>query len=282
MKHVIRAVSLSAALLLGGLGLAGSGAATAEAAPSSLGWLRVSPAAGNISTPIDVLSQARCPAGEAVVVSLEGPRIPTQGDLGYIVGNTAISALPITDTRQLYVPLSVTIRDWFGRNVPDVKPTGTYTLILTCRDKMRSSQTFGSYTARISISRDGRYQALGEAAKPLGIVVGTADPVASGELSTPTPVPGGTGTPSGSPTAPSSGTASPAPSSTATAGTGTPAGSPSIPESSPVAAAASSDAPGSSSALTVLVLGGAVLLVVAVATLMRRRSRPSSASSETG
>lgn len=170
----------------------------AQADTTSIGWLRVSPATGTLDTPVDVLSQAQCPAGESVVVGITGPKIPTTGGLGYIVGNTAIEALPETDTAQLYVPLSLTIGAWFGRNVPGVTPRGTYTITLVCRDKMRSSKTYGSYTAKLAIAGTGAYKALGEAAKPLGIQIGSSDPFAGGVV-TEEPSAGGEATPTTAP-----------------------------------------------------------------------------------
>jgi hypothetical protein len=247
------------------------GASPAQAEPGTLGWLRVSPATGTVDTPIDVLSQAQCPAGESVVVAIDGPRIPSKGDLGFIVGNTAISALPVTDTQQLYVPLSLTIGDWFGRNVPRAKPVGTYTLTLTCRDRLRSSEVFGSYTARISIAKDGTYRALGEASRPLGIQVGAADPVSGGAVPSPS-TPGVTG---GSGAAPSTTPQGVVPSQAADPRASSslaptePAVEAQAGPSAPVATDAGATGPGP---LPIALLGVAVAIVAGVVVANRRRA----------
>ncbi|MFN8028502.1 MAG: hypothetical protein U0W40_19725 [Acidimicrobiia bacterium] len=159
----LTALALAALVSLAALLVLGQG--TARASDRDLGWLRLTPDQGRIDVAVDATTQSRCPKGEAVVVSVAGPGVPRNDDIGYIVGNTAISALTPQGSGQLTVPLALTFKDWFADNAPGVKPKGTYTLTLVCRDRLRGSKTYGEYVAQVAIA-GGKFRALGAAAQP--------------------------------------------------------------------------------------------------------------------
>jgi hypothetical protein len=201
--------TVALAVLCGVLGITAPAAAADQ-----VGWLRVTPAAGTIDTAMDALTEKACPGGTHVVATVTGPGIPSTGDIGNILGNTNIDALPPTESGQLYVPLQYTLRDWFGRNVPGAKPQGTYTVSVICRDAFRSTVTFGSFDAQVAIAANGGYRALGEAAKPFdttrkteelpGVVVpdSTASAAPAPSASAAGETPAASPTPSGAASAP--------------------------------------------------------------------------------
>jgi hypothetical protein len=265
MRHTAARLLLASALaLVGVVGLSTSPASATVSPPGpDLGWMRLQPTQGTIDDAVDGLAQAKCPGGEAIVVQLTGPGIPTTREVGYLVGNTALTALPPTPTGQLWVPMSLTFRDWFGRNVPGVTPAGTYTLTTICRDAIKSAVTYGHYSAQVSITKAGGFTALGAAAQPFNTTKGEKDPLANVTAS-----PGATASPSAgsgssapATAAPSgSGTQTPAPG--ATPGTSTGSGS----------VAASSPTSQSGGGVRVILLGlGALLLIVAGAIALRAR-----------
>ena len=158
-RAIARPAALALAALVVAVGLVGGAVTPAAAVDDTLGWMRLSPAAGRTDIAVDALTQGGCQRGEAVVMAITGPGIPRTGDIGYIVGNTAISALAPTQSGQLSVPLRLTFKDWFAGNAPGVKPRGTYTLRLVCRDRLRASKSYGEYVAQVAIS-GGRFRAL--------------------------------------------------------------------------------------------------------------------------
>ncbi len=251
-------------------------AAPAGAADEDLGWFRLTPAQGSLDDAIDGLTQAPCPAGEAIVVGLTGPGIPTGGDIGYIVGNTALSALPPTESGQLYVPLNLTLRDWFARNAPGLAPAGTYRVVLTCRAALRGSVTYGTFSADVAIAKAGTYRALGEAAKPFNTGQAPVDPLA-GVTEAPSPAAS-----AGAPTPPQP-TPSGAVSQTAPGeapGAVTDGSSPSGAASPRADAATQVTDSGSSARLLLLALGVLLVAAAAFAALRRRPAPTASATPE--
>lgn len=283
-QALVRTVVASAVALMASMALSTGPAAAAD---NTLGWLRMTPAKGPITKAVDVLAQGSCPGGNAVLVKMTGPGIPESPEIGMMVGNTLVSALPKTESGQLYVPLSLSFQDWFARNVPGAKPNGTYTLTLICRDSLRGSQRFGNYVGSVAIA-NGVFTALGESAKPLDTQKQTNDPYGVQQPSSaPTPgavvpPPGGSAAPapsaSSAPSSAPSASANAQPSSGATAadpsqGTDAQAGSVTQP------VAATSD---SGSATRTFLLGlGAVLLIAAgvLAYAQRRRAAEAPAGS---
>jgi hypothetical protein len=271
--------ALRGLVLTGVVGLvAATASAPASAADTDLGWLRMTPATGTTFDALDTLTQAPCPGGESVIGTITGPGIPDDPRIGYIVGTTFISALPPTESGQLLVPLQLTLRDWFGRNVPGVTPAGTYTITVTCRDSLRGSITYGSFSGQLAIAKDGTYRALGEAAKPFTTTKKTNDPIAELTASAAPAVPA-TPAPSDAASAPAQ-SAAPQPTQSAPQPA---AGAPSAPSTDevPVAAATgSSTADSGSSWSWLLVLGGAGLLVVAFLAAGRSRRSPEPVSEQ--
>jgi hypothetical protein len=268
MMHAItRVVVVSAIAAMSALGLAAAPASAVNTPPGpELGWMRLQPASGTIDDAVDGLTETKCPQGEAIIVSVAGPGIPTKGDIGYIVGNTALTALPPTQSGQLWVPLNLTFRAWFGRNVPGFTPAGTYTLTAICRDPLKSLVSFGHFSASVTIAKSGTFKALGDAALPFNTTKGEKDPLA-----------GITASPSSGATTPGSAAPSAgAPSSTASAAPGqdpTAAAPGATPDTTSTNAAAASD---SGSGVRLALLGfGALLLVGAALVALRARSAAS-------
>jgi len=266
MRHAVsRVLGLSALVVVVLVGVVAPPASATPTPPGpDLGWMRLQPAQGTIDDAVDGLTQSKCPGGEAIVVGLTGPGIPARSDLGLMVGNTALTALPPTPTKQLWVPLSLTFRDWFGRNVPGFTPAGTYTLTTICRDALKASTSFGHFTAQVAISKAGKFQALGAAAAPFNTTKGEKEPVS---VTPGSPSPGATASPGGS-AAPSS--TSPG-SNGATGATGGQSANPQ-PSAQAGSTTAASSSGASGSGVRVALLGlGALLLAGAGAFAYRSR-----------
>lgn len=159
-------------------------AAPARAADKDLGWLRFEPAKGANGDVMSVLTQAPCPGGEAIIVKVTGPNVATDGSVGNMVGVTQIKILKPTLSGQLLVPLSFTFRDWIGVNSVQIKPNAPYSLTLVCRDLIRGSETFGSFTGQVVFDGKGNWRAIAEAAKPFDTELKPEDPL-GGVLPTP-------------------------------------------------------------------------------------------------
>jgi hypothetical protein len=258
----------------------------ASAAEPEPGWLRLSPATGTLDVPVDSLSQAACPAGTNVQMTMTGPGIPNDKGLGLLVGNTFITALPSTPTRQLYLPIPVTLGTWFGRNVPGLVPSGTYTLTLICRAALKP-MVLGAFTGKIAIAKDRTYKALGETAKAFNVMP-AADPdqesVPSPTASASQPAAGGAGSPTATTTTP--GSAAPSTAGTPSPGSGVPSASASgsTGDVDANAAAIPSSASDSGPALlSKLALAGVVLILGLLGlSALRSRSRPRADAEPTG
>jgi hypothetical protein len=282
----VYARALAAAALVLSLSTAFSG--SASAADPQPGWLRLTPSSATIDDPIDVLSQAPCPTGTNIQVTLTGPGIPNDPMLGSVVGNTFITALPSTPTKQLYVPLTVTLRQWFSRNVPGLTPSGTYTMTLKCRAALRPTY-YGSFVALVRVTKDGKYSAQGEAAKPFNVTPAADpdfDPQAAASASA-AMSPGTSSSPAADPNAsaqPTAGSSLPAPGATASQPA---ASAPSTAPSESAGQAASTGtsttdastqpaATGGSGAAGKIVLLGGLAILGAVALSWWRGRRPNS------
>ena len=267
MRHAVsRVLAVCALALLAAAGVFATPASATQTPPGpELGWMRLQPATGTIDDAVDGLTQSTCPDGKAIVVAMTGPGIASTKDLGLMVGNTALTALPPTPTNQLWVSLSLTFRDWFGRNVPGFTPAGTYTLTTICRDALKSSVSFGHFTSQVVITKDGKFRALGAAALPFNTTKGEKDPVALPTASSTAGATGPSGTspsPStagGSSTSPAAPAASPQVSSSTGAGT--------------TASTASAPAQAGSGARVALLGLGALLLAAASAVAVRTRRK---------
>lgn len=278
-QSLVRTVVASTVALMASMALSTGPAAAAD---NTLGWLRMTPAKGPTSKAVDVLAQGSCPGGNAILVKMTGPGIPESPEVGMIVGNTLVSALPKTESGQLYVPLSLTFDGWFARNVPGAKPNGTYTITLICRDSVRGSQRFGNYVGTVAIA-NGTFTALGESAKPLDTKKLANDPYGVQQPSS-APTPGAVapsaGASSAAPSAGSSTSPSAAPSAATTTqpsasatgddpSQGTDAEAGSIVQ--PVAATSDS---GSATRTFLLGLGAVLLIAVGVRAYALRRRGP--------
>jgi hypothetical protein len=271
----LTALALAALVSLAALLVLGQG--TARASDRDLGWLRLTPDQGRIDVAVDATTQSRCPKGEAVVVSVAGPGVPRNDDIGYIVGNTAISALTPQGSGQLTVPLALTFKDWFADNAPGVKPKGTYTLTLVCRDRLRGSKTYGEYVAQVAIA-GGKFRALGAAAQP---AAQPSAPAPSSPAAQPGAGSGTSATPAASAPA-ASAPASAAPSAAATSGGPAPAGtSPAAGSPAVQPAAAASADEGGGARLLLLGLVAAAIATVGIV-LLRGRDAPTGQHTSSG
>jgi hypothetical protein len=264
MRHAAARLLIAAVIAMLGIGAASASPAFAAQTPvgPDLGWMRLQPAKGTIGDAIDGLTQAKCPAGKAIVVKLSGPGIPATREVGYLVGNTALTALAPTSSGQLWVPMSLTFRDWFGRNIPGFTPVGTYTLTTICRDAIKSALTYGHYSAQVTITKAGTYSAVGDAALPFNTVKGEKDPLAAATAS-----PSGGANPSGS-GAPTGGAPSASASSSAGATPGTGATPTTATDTSSLAGATTDSGSGVRLALLAF---GALLVVASVLVALRAR-----------
>jgi hypothetical protein len=136
-------------------------AAPRLAMAAGAGSLAVSPAIGTLDTPIDVSSDGPCPAGEDVHAVVTGAGIDPADDV--ITGVTEVRGLPRTTDHSLYVPLSVTLRDFFAQHHV-ARPLGRYTITLRCRAAMDVT-SLGDFTGVVDIAANGTYSAVGTAAR---------------------------------------------------------------------------------------------------------------------
>lgn len=183
----------------------------ASAADADLGWVRLQPAAGKTDIAVLALTEGACPDGRAVTMSIKGPNIPNDNTVGNLVGVTEYKAFEPTVSGQLWIPLSTTFRNWFQVNGVTLAPGKPYTLSVVCRDLLRASKTFGTFSSQVVFDAQGGYKALGEAAKPFDTELKPDDP-----LAVPTPTASGGGaTDGGQPSSstsdkPSAGSSAPA------------------------------------------------------------------------
>jgi hypothetical protein len=250
----------------------GQAAVPANAADGPPGWLRLTPNAATIDDSVDVLSQGPCPSGTNIQVAVTGPGIPKSNQLGYIVGNTFITALPSLPSNQLYVPLQLTFRSWFGRNVPGLTPSGVYTLTLTCRQALKPA-ALGTFVAQVRIAKSGKFVALGEAAKPLNAKPPTDSdytPPTASAPSSPTPTSSAGGQP-----APTSGSSNAAPSTVPSVSDPNSAAPQSGAGSQVAASESAGGQPGSGLFGKLALLLGALILGAMAVTSWRARRRPS-------
>jgi hypothetical protein len=249
-------------------------AVPATADDSRLGWLRLQPAEGPLDVATAGLTEAPCPDGAAVNVTITGPGVAANNQVGAIVGYREVDAIPPTVSGQLLVNFSYTFRDWFSRNVPSKTPDGTYIVRLTCLVGFPPTSV-GSYLAQVQVIDGRSYRALGEAAKPFDTQVRSAEPF---PVESPDPA---------SSASPSTASSSPpaAPSASASGGSGAtespsaadPSAGPADPSAAPqpsTQAAAQESASTSGGGVRGVLIAIAVLLVggAAAATWWRRRS----------
>jgi hypothetical protein len=236
MKHAVTRVLSVAVFIVLALVLPSSPAGAADA---DLGWVRLQPATGTTDIAVLALTERACPDGRAVTMSLDGPNIPDDNSVGNLVGVTEYRAFEETLSGQLWIPLSTTFRNWFMVNGVTLAPGKPYTLTVVCRDLLRASKTFGTFTAQVVFDAKGGYKALGEAAEPFDTELKPDDP-----LAIPTPTSSGV-------LLPDDGRPSPSVSGEPSAGSSAPADPTDIASSEPAVdgsdGSGSSDAPGGGS-----------------------------------
>ncbi len=166
------------------------------------GWLAVSPARGNDESIVTLTTSGPCPAGTNVMARIHGRGFPAAGQP--VVSNSPISAYEKTTAGGLVIPLAMTLRDFRNLQAEPVPLAGTYRVVVTCRDNVRTA-SLGDFTGSLTFSSPRAYTA---APPPRGETVA---PVVPGQAAGQPPMPGATapGTPGAPPAAP--GGAAPAP-----------------------------------------------------------------------
>ncbi len=188
-------------------GVVGFTATSAHA--DTIGPLTISPAAGNLDTTVNVVTDTLCPGGNAVRAIIKGAGFPAEGQ-----GVTGVSSQSTVANGAGYVvPLVDTFRNIANLVSPAATYSGSYTITLTCRNAIGAT-TFGDFVGTLTFSDANTWAAAGVTPSP-----SPTTPVPSPTTTTPGPSPTTT-TPGPSPTTttpgPSPTTTTPGPSPTTT------------------------------------------------------------------
>lgn len=125
------------------------------------GILIVTPAEGDLSTPVEVTTVGSCNRGVAFVVALRGKGIDPE-TAGNLVGATNLDRRFIKNAVWYRTPLQSNFGEFFITEVGRV-PTGDYRLIFACRNAL-DFEWLQTYEALITFKRNGRFIVQGESA----------------------------------------------------------------------------------------------------------------------
>ena len=154
---------------------------TASAAPENMGSLVVTPAAGDLDSAIDLLTDGECTRGTTFVVTMDGRGLSQSR--GNLVGATKIDSLGVPRYPGFHeVPVSATMREYLLRSLDRPRLAGDYTLTFVCRNTL-DTEPLQVFTGEITVAGDGTYKAVGDSARDVRDVVGAEvyDRVAEGE-----------------------------------------------------------------------------------------------------
>lgn len=144
------------------------GAAAAE--PQALGSLAVSPAEGDLDTPLDLVTEGECSRGTAFVVTVDGKGLSE--DRGNLVGATTLAGLGSPRYPGHYVvPVNVTLREYLMRSLTKARLSGDYRIAFVCRNTL-DTEPLQEFAGTIRVDGNGNYRALGDAARDVRVVVG--------------------------------------------------------------------------------------------------------------
>ena len=142
-------------------------------ASEDAGSLVVSPASGDVQTPIDLYTVGMCERGTSYMVTIRGKGISGIDDDDIIVGASDLKWLDPTGYPSHMVSTSVSLERFFQRASVG-KPRGDYTLTFICRNRL-DVDVLQSFEATITIDAKGGYQAQGVSALDIETAVEQAD-----------------------------------------------------------------------------------------------------------
>lgn len=137
------------------------------------GSLVVSPASGDVQTPLDLYTVGMCERGTSYMVKIRGKGISGINDDDIIVGASDLKWLDPTGYPSHMVSTSVSLERFFQRASVG-KPRGDYTLTFICRNRL-DVDVLQSFEATITIDAKGGYQARGASALDIATAVEQAD-----------------------------------------------------------------------------------------------------------
>ena len=138
-------------------------------ASSSRGYsLKVTPARGSDRSSITVMTPAACRAGTNIEGLLFGHGFPAAGQI--VVPNSPTTAYTKQRNGGLEVPLALTMQDLVNLQ-PRPKPlTGTYRVVIHCRQNARLA-TLGSFTGALTFRSPHTYRAVAPAPSAMAAAV---------------------------------------------------------------------------------------------------------------
>jgi hypothetical protein len=135
-----------------------------------LGSLVISPANGDLDTPLDLVTEGECTRGTTFVVAVEGKGLSSQR--GNLVGATKIQSLGLPRYPGHYVvPVASTLREYLLRSLDRARLSGDYQIVFVCRNSL-DTEPLQEYVGSVRVDEDGGYAALGAAGREVRDVVG--------------------------------------------------------------------------------------------------------------
>lgn len=142
----------------------------AVAETEQLGALVISPAKGDLDTPLDLVTEGECTRGTTFVVAVEGKGLSSQR--GNLVGATKIQSLGLPRYPGHYVvPVASTLREYLLRSLDRARLSGDYEIVFVCRNSL-DTEPLQIFVGSVRINEDGSYAALGAAGREVRDVVG--------------------------------------------------------------------------------------------------------------
>ncbi len=140
--------------------------------PQRLGDLVVSPASGDGTSAIDVVTAGECTRGTHFTLVIDGPGLKNS-ERGNLVGATKLSSLqPAEYPGHYLLPIPVSLDRYFAETAPGLVPRGTYTLSFICRDTL-SVEPLQVFSGDLVIKKNGTYVAQGPAGQSVESLVGS-------------------------------------------------------------------------------------------------------------
>ena len=144
------------------------GAAAAE--PDRLGDLVISPATGDLDTPIDLVTAGECSRGTTFVVTVDGKGLASQR--GNLVGATKIDSLGLPRYPGHYVvPVASTLREYLLRSLDRARLSGDYEIAFVCRNTL-DTEPLQEFVGSLRVDEEGGFTALGPAGGEIRDLVG--------------------------------------------------------------------------------------------------------------
>lgn len=143
---------------------------TASAEADRLGALVISPATGDLDTPIDLVTAGECSRGTTFVVTVDGKGLASER--GNLVGATKIDSLGLPRYPGHYVvPVASTLREYLLRSLDRARLSGEYEIAFICRNTL-DTQPLQEFVGSLRVDEDGGFTALGPAGGEVRDLVG--------------------------------------------------------------------------------------------------------------